>query len=431
MDAANAQQMRQLGLAFGRRLLGSGELVPPGVYLDLGDAFLADDDAVNAEKTFSRASDLPDYAEFQRKVAGSFEKAGFLRHALRVYQRVLISRANDTGLLAKVGELHEQLGEDERAFAVYGRAVRQLLQRRPLSVDKGKKKKEDENKSRFSWWQPRNVDEYGQNFPRVERGYLATAPDDPAVVESTLDELRKAVESDLAQVPPPPDEKDTAAIPPRLEAYPRIRDRAAFHRRLALAFNRADRADDLDLAILATFARDDALLEQLCRGRIGWGLVASARGLVERCDRPEKAKKKLRYLLGESGGDGTGANRLPISEAARLVLGLCPATLVDATRTATAQRTGRTGAGHQQCARWPHRHAHRVRTSLHGVVFGGPLLPAIDRCEEADRRGVATQAITLARDVQHPAPARDASRLAIVDIRTRLAFQLTVDGTRQ
>lgn len=315
MDLAGSRRMNALRLAYGRRLLASGELVPPGVYLDLGEAFLAEGDVANASKTYSRASDLPDYDEFRVKVAQSFESAGFAKEALRVYLAVLISRSDDVGMLAKVGELHEQLGQDADARAAYRHALSLLLERRPASVVDGKKKDEEEHPA---WWQPRNVDEFDQHYPRVLRGLLATTADDDSLA-AYLAEVRTALDGDLARA------KEAAAadasLPKRLDAFPRLRDRAAFHRRLAVAYGRAPAADAADLAVLRAFPEDEALYESLCRGRIELGLTRSARLLLEESGRPEKVKARLRFLVGGK-GEARSPGTIPLQEAARLLLPL-------------------------------------------------------------------------------------------------------------
>jgi len=123
-------------LRFGRRLLHLRELVPPGVYLDLGRAFLSAGDVAAAEQTFRSARDVPDYAAFQRQVAQTFEESSYLEQAAKVYARLLLAEGTDIQLLAKVAELHEATGSDDRALALYGKALELMLSRRPLAVAK-------------------------------------------------------------------------------------------------------------------------------------------------------------------------------------------------------------------------------------------------------------------------------------------------------
>ena len=95
------------------------------------------DDRPIAERCFPGIGDaskgLPDYDQFVRQAAALFEKEGFRDEALRWYERVLVARTTDAGLMVKVGELHAQLGRDEVAGTLYRSGVDLLLSRRPLA----------------------------------------------------------------------------------------------------------------------------------------------------------------------------------------------------------------------------------------------------------------------------------------------------------
>ncbi|MHC4954341.1 MAG: tetratricopeptide repeat protein [Planctomycetota bacterium] len=291
-------------LRFGRRLLHLRQLVPPGVYLDLGRAFLSAGDVAAAEKTFRSARDVPDYAAFQRQVAETFEESGFLEQARRVYARLLLAEGTDILLLAKVAELHEATGADDRARGLYGKALDLMLSRRPLSVVKADKK--DDNPWARYW--AANVTEFDQHYDRVLKGMLTTLADPSEV----LARQRKAIDADRALIQKQEQE---------LGKHPRIRDRAAFHRRMAFAFGVVPAADDLDRALLAWFPEDKELLESLVRARLDWGLVLSARNLVERSGRPQDERDRLSFLFaGKSDGDIEGS--LAPEEASRLFLPL-------------------------------------------------------------------------------------------------------------
>ncbi len=342
MDTSAQFGMRAESLRFGRRLIASGELVPPQVYLDLGEALLADGDVVAAEKTFSRASDVPDQAAFRLKVAASFEKAGFLNEALRAYQGVLVGRTTDAGLLVKTGELLEQLGRDEQAARIHRRALDGLFQRRPFSVAKGDKE-EKKDKSPWAWYRARNVGEFDEHYTRALRGWLATAT--PESARAALESDATALRADLQRLESnAKDDEDSDAAESaaenttkgdaedgdtetkgiaknrRLSAYPRIRDRAAFVRRVALAFREPDRADATDLALVSAFPGDEQLLEDLVRGRLTWGRRASAIALLDGSGRPADEIRNLRWLVGDNSGAAPGT--IPLAEAARRVLPL-------------------------------------------------------------------------------------------------------------
>ncbi|MCP3915531.1 MAG: tetratricopeptide repeat protein [bacterium] len=311
-------------LAYGRRLIGLGDIVPPQVYLDLGEAFLEADAVADATKTFRLAHELPDYDVFQRQAAGLLEKAGYLEAALRIFERVLVTQPSDVSLLAKVGELQEQMGRDDVARELYARAVELLLVRRPLSTSKAEEK---ESGDPFAFFAARNVDDFDQYYTRVLEGLLVTTPADESLDER-LAAQRASIEADLALVlaereerareASGDDEEDDVAA---LRHYPRLLRRTELLRRLAIAYGRPDAADAVDATLLAAFPEDDALLEELSRARLDWGLVASARGLIENSGRSDDAKREALFNVGQ--GSGTGGGRpIPMAEATRQFLPL-------------------------------------------------------------------------------------------------------------
>ena len=83
-------------LAFGRRLVGLGEMVPPEVFLDLGDAFLEAGDERSAARTFDLTREFPDGEMYQKNAAERFEKAGYIERSLERYQAVLAAREYDS-----------------------------------------------------------------------------------------------------------------------------------------------------------------------------------------------------------------------------------------------------------------------------------------------------------------------------------------------
>ena len=133
MELARAAPMDREGmLRFGRRLVGMGEVIPPQVYLDLGSIFLESGDIRSAVKTFDKTNDGLDHGQYRRKVAFTFEEKRYIKSALRVYEKLLITESSDVELLVKVGELNEQLGRDAEATIVYRRALDLLVGRQLL-----------------------------------------------------------------------------------------------------------------------------------------------------------------------------------------------------------------------------------------------------------------------------------------------------------
>lgn len=297
-------------LAFGRRLVGLGELVPPDVYLDLGDAFLEEGDEDSAARTFDLTREFPDGEVYQQLAAERFEKAGATERALERYQAVLAASPSDIPLLAKVGELREALGDDEEAHALYRRAYDLLLSRKPLYEGKS----DDADAPRFA----RNVDDFDQSIERVFQGLVATLATDEAVLEFLRGE-RAAFEDDL-------DEAlrlaDTGEGDERSFArHPKLSERAKIVRRLSFASGHAGEAEALDGTAIAAFPGDEALFDAALGDRVQWGRFAAARELVESSDLEEEPRERLLARLGQGSAElESGSSRIPFDTAVSSVL---------------------------------------------------------------------------------------------------------------
>ncbi len=297
-------------LAYGRRLIGLGQLVPPQVYLDLGRTFLARGAVSDASKTFRLARDLPDYDVFQREVGNLFEQSGYMHQALDVYRKVLIGDSTNVGLLVKVGELQEQLSDDPGAASLYRRAIELLLARRPLVTGD----KEGESTGKYSRWAARNVDDFDKYFDRSTSGLLVSFSSDE--IDGLLTEQASSVSKDIAEaVAEQPSDDD----PLPLNRFPRLFRRSLFVRRVALAYGKPEYAAAMDRELLAAFPKDDAMLGMMVRERVKWGLVDAAHQLLLDSKRDAKEIDKLMWLVGK-GVAASATELVPMDEALRLLL---------------------------------------------------------------------------------------------------------------
>jgi len=305
---------QELSLAFSRRLLGLGEFVPPEVYLDLGEAFLEADDVVGAERTFRKANEVPDRASFERQTAELFESYDYPEEALAVYQRALSGSPTDAGLLNKVGELHERLGDDALAHELYGRTLDLLLARLPLVSTQA-----DERDGAQAFWMSRNVDDFDRFFPRARLGWLTTLPPGAAAdaVAAGIALLRADVASARALEDGTPD---------ALENAPRILHRARFVRDLALIAGHPEWLVDFDHWLLVEgFPDDPALLAELADTYLKRGYLDAARGLVERARDAGRSLPEVEVLVGLVDTESL-PHRLELAETRALLLPL----LIDA-----------------------------------------------------------------------------------------------------
>ncbi len=334
--ARDGDRPRQL--AFGRRLVGLGELVPPEVYLDLGDAFLEAGDESSAARTFDLTLEFPDGELYQSQAAERFEKAGYVEEALERYQRVLSASPSSIPLLAKVGELLEALGRDEAALPLYTRALNILLRRKPLFE---RAEAEDDKASR---WAPKNVDEFDQYSERVLVGVLSSLPTDEDVA-AFLDEQRVTMREEVplakaalaaaeeANLSSEDEPESDDAKEPGIGDHPRLLARANIVRRASFASGSFQQTETMDRMLAKAFPDDGGLVEAAVEARIRWGRSESARRLVSEIVRDEDQLAQWTSRLGQSAQAGEapgGAGPVPFAEAVSLALPLHAAGDTDA-----------------------------------------------------------------------------------------------------
>lgn len=309
-------------LAYGRRLIGLGQLVPPQVYLDLGRTFLARGAISDASKTFRLARDLPDYDVFQREVGSLFEQSGYLHQALEIYRKVLIGDSTNVGLLVKVGELQEQLGDDSGASHLYRRAVELLLARRPVVTGD----KEGESTQKYSRWASRNVDDFDKYFERSSSGLLVafsqTEIEQLLTTQTTL--VNAEIEEAFTQQP-----ADADPLP--LNRFPRLFRRSLFVRRMALSYGQPRFAAEMDRQLLRGFPEDSTMLGMMVRERVKWGLTEAAHQLLLDSEREAEEIEKLLWLVGK-GVTANATDLIPMDEALRLLLPMMAANQHDDAR---------------------------------------------------------------------------------------------------
>ena len=297
-------------MAYGRRLLGLGQLVPPQVYLDLGRTFLSLGQVEDALKTFQRASELPEYDAFRREVATLLQTSSYLEPALRTYRQVLIGDSSNVSLLVKVAELEEQVNTDADAYPLYRRALELMLSRRPLRTDD----LEGDQKQTFRYWGSRNVDEIDRYFDRAFQGLRVTIAD--ADIEPLLEAQAALVREEMALAAQALDE---AEEPMPLNRFPRLFRRVDFLRRFCLSFGRPAISEALDIELLQLFRSDEDFLQLAVRERLRWGLLPGARKVLQESGHDQESIDRLGWLVGLEVQAENG-NFVSLDEALRLVL---------------------------------------------------------------------------------------------------------------
>ena len=273
--------------AFGRRLIGLGELMPPQVFLDLGQAFLDDGDVGSAERTFNMARNHADERGYERSVAKIFEKAGRKQESLDRYDRLLRTNPSDVALIARVGTLNEQRGKDEIAAKFYQRGFDLLLAQTPLTT------MEEEEETTGYW--ARNQDAYDKYAEQLVRGVLITMPDD------SIDEFLAAEEVLLKNgLQLLEDKKAEGRSAKMLSDAPQIARRSEALRRLCFAFDRLEILQRMDLLLAQRFTEDDQLIGKLTKERLDRGEIAAARNFLQTSNADEATKNRFALALGNA-----------------------------------------------------------------------------------------------------------------------------------
>lgn len=284
-------------LAYGRRLIGLGDVVPPQVYLELGESFLAGGEVSNAAKTFAMARDVPDFAAFQRQIGQTFEQNQFAEGALTVYERAMSSQGIDIWLISKCAALHEQLGHDDRALELVRRGIEILLSRNALFVAAAQQKKDSSDTPFLE--RERNVGEFEQHFPNLLAGFLALA--DANAARGYFAAQSALLDADLEAIATSPDSADPTR---RLANCPRIERRSDFLRRVGFAYRLLDEIQSLDLKLLRAFPSDADLLTRSSVARKDYGYDRLALELIDASGRPEDVRRAARERIGYGSSEG-------------------------------------------------------------------------------------------------------------------------------
>ncbi|MEM8669028.1 MAG: VWA domain-containing protein [Planctomycetota bacterium] len=285
--------------AFGRRLIGLGELMPPQVFLDLGQAFLDDGDTPSAERTFGMARNLADPRAYQREVASIFEKAGKVPEALVRYDKLLRTSPSDVALIARVAKLNEQSGNDDVAFRFYQRGIDLLFSQTPLTTG-------DQSTSSGNTFWAANRDAYDMYSDQLLQGILVTVPE--AQIDSFLQEQADLLQQNLQELD---DVADSGRTAKSLSDAPRIDKRSTSLRKIYLAFNRIDQLETMDQLLMNRFREDKGMALRFARERITWGRYDSVQRMLASADLKESEQNQLKSLLGEKSDDSPTAKLIP------------------------------------------------------------------------------------------------------------------------
>ena len=284
--------------AFGRRLIGTGELLPPQVFLDLGQAFLQDGDTISAKRTFSMAHNLTDTRGYQREVAKIFENAGELSEALLRYDKLLRTSPSDVALIWRVAKLNEQLGQNEVAFRFYQRGLNLLFSQNPLTTQEEKEKGYNRNRDSFTQY---------KNFLR--HGLVITLPDDE--IDNLLNSQTQLLAEDLKELGRV---REQGRAVKKLADSPRIDRRADTLRDLFFALERVEGLESLNAELIEHFPDDKSLVTNFANELAGWGRYDSIDRMLQAPNLDEGQRSKLRVILGKEKSKSGTTSKLSSAE---------------------------------------------------------------------------------------------------------------------
>ncbi|MCP4590901.1 MAG: VWA domain-containing protein [bacterium] len=276
MEGAASERRHARLIQFGRSLMALGELVPPQVYLDLGQAMIKEEQYAAAERVFERAGIGADFSAIQQRVATCYDEAGLPQSAEHTIRRLLITQPDDIPLLIRAGGLSEQMGHFAPAFEQYERAANLMLQRLPAAV---RRHEVETSKSSRSPVAPRrrsrakNLDEMDQFFESANNGLLNAART-PALRTRLVEELPARIEAELDTL------RRERSLMPALARNPRLHRLASFARRVAFALHTPEIALQIDRLLMEHYPRDDDLRASAVRARVDWGLYTRAAALA-------------------------------------------------------------------------------------------------------------------------------------------------------
>lgn len=248
-----AEPNRELNVAFGRRLVALGEELPPDVYVELGRAFIAMNDAASARRAFELAVDRTGRADLVVTAAQLFERGGFDAEAAREYERALVGDAGNLDVLWRLARIRERTGARPLAHASYQRALTAIVERQPRQTS-----------TRSGAADSGTTHEYKRLYGVTLAGVLSTLPAADAARQALVDQWKTVALAEL--------EAARQIQPQRpLSALPRLDVAARTFRAVAVAATAGAGVDDVDRALTA-WLQDEMGRLAVESDRRAWGL---------------------------------------------------------------------------------------------------------------------------------------------------------------
>lgn len=278
MDMSALQKKPELLLGYGRGLLAIGEVMPPEVFLELGEALVEIGDLATAERVFARARSGGDFVSVQRRVATAYKDAGLLEASERALREALIARPDDAELVLDAAEAALDAGAFERVARDYRRAAELLTKASPSRVAEGEGQATRVIRTAFG---TRTIFVGGSRFNRNTDGFQRLQGRLYAGLEASADEETVGFLEDLMR-----EEikllREAEQVAEKPSENIRLQRLGQLARRTALAGGLLDRADAIDALQMEVWPKANSLARSAVEDRLRSGLFHRARELSQR-----------------------------------------------------------------------------------------------------------------------------------------------------
>ncbi|MCY3540475.1 MAG: hypothetical protein OXH31_00990 [Gammaproteobacteria bacterium] len=247
-------------LIFGRRLIGLRQQLPPDVYVNIARALLAQGDTLGAEMSLALVRDITGLMNVTKTKGDLFMAEAYSTHALTAYSQALAVNREDLELNSKTAILREVNGHFDVANVLYSSALAKLIRTLPIELPATQFQS-----SRSTSTLPRAYTTY---YEILMQGLLSTWPHDEQTANSRLDLFLKLFDDEFNNVVPIVNQEAKLAeagseVTPSLSRFSRLDHTAQMLRRLCVAVDRDEHAEEIDFALASHFGNDVHFAETL------------------------------------------------------------------------------------------------------------------------------------------------------------------------
>ena len=247
-------------LIFGRRLIGLRQQLPPDVYVNIARTLLAQGDTLGAEMSLALVRDITGLMNVTKTKGDLFMAEAYSTHALTAYSQALAVNREDLELNSKTAILREVNGHFDVANMLYSSALAKLIRTLPIEVPATQFQS-----SRSTATLPQAYTTY---YEILMQGLLSTWPQDEQTANSRLDLFLKLFDDEFNNVVQIVNQEAKSAeagseVTPSLSRFSRLDHTAQMLRRLCVAVDRVELAEEIDFALAFQFGRDENFAETL------------------------------------------------------------------------------------------------------------------------------------------------------------------------